>query len=85
MEVEDGLVVIQIRDFGQGVPEDELDNVRMKFYKGRNAKDRGSGIGLAVCDEIIRYHGGVMELENAEGGGLLVTLRLPRDEEAMVT
>ncbi|MEL4106272.1 HAMP domain-containing sensor histidine kinase [Oscillospiraceae bacterium WX1] len=70
-------VIICIRDFGPGVPADELDNVKMKFYKGSNAKDRGSGIGLAVCDEIIRFHGGTLTLENAEGGGLLVTVRLP--------
>jgi signal transduction histidine kinase len=49
----------------------------MKFYKGSNAKERGSGIGLAVCDEIIRFHGGQLILENAEGGGLLVTIKLP--------
>ncbi|MCL2402145.1 MAG: HAMP domain-containing histidine kinase [Oscillospiraceae bacterium] len=71
-------VRINIRDFGSGVPEDEIDNVKMKFYKGSNSKDRGSGIGLAVCDEIIKYHGGSMELENAEGGGFLVTIYLPQ-------
>jgi signal transduction histidine kinase len=49
----------------------------MKFYKGSNAKERGSGIGLAVCDEIVRFHGGELVLANADGGGLLVTIRLP--------
>lgn len=81
VDVEGAFVAIRIRDYGSGIPEDELDNVRMKFYKGSNAKERGSGIGLAVCDEIIKYHGGVMELENAEGGGLLVTIRLPIGDE----
>ncbi len=70
-------VSVNIRDFGPGIPEDELSNVKMKFYKGSNAKERGSGIGLAVCDEIIRFHGGEMILANAEGGGLLVTIKLP--------
>lgn len=74
---ENSFVCIKIRDFGPGVPEDELDHVKMKFYKGSNAKGRGSGIGLAVCDEIIKYHGGSIKLENAEGGGLLITIRLP--------
>ena len=68
---------ICIRDFGPGAPEDELDNIKMKFYKGSNSKERGSGIGLAVCDEIIKYHGGSIELENAEGGGFLATVILP--------
>ena len=71
------VVTVNIRDFGAGIPEDELTNVKMKFYKGSNAKERGSGIGLAVCDEIIRFHGGEMILSNAEGGGLLVTIMLP--------
>jgi len=68
---------IGIRDFGPGVPEDELDNVKMKFYKGSNSKERGSGIGLAVCEEIIKFHGGNMELVNAEGGGFFVVIKLP--------
>jgi len=77
IESDPSYVTIKIRDFGPGLPEDELENVKMKFYKGSNAKERGSGIGLAVCDEIIKYHGGTLKLSNAEGGGLLVTIRLP--------
>jgi len=70
-------VRIGIRDYGPGAPDDEIDIIRMKFYKGSNSKERGSGIGLAVCDEIIKYHGGSMELSNPEGGGFLVTIFLP--------
>ena len=69
-------VVVKIRDYGPGIPEDELPLVKKKFYKG-SSKARGSGIGLAVCDEIVSMHGGTLELENAEGGGTLVTVRLP--------
>jgi len=69
-------IVITIRDFGPGVAEDELENLKMKFYKGSNSKERGSGIGLAVCEEIIRYHGGSLELSNADDGGFLVTIIL---------
>ncbi|MDR1588714.1 MAG: HAMP domain-containing histidine kinase [Oscillospiraceae bacterium] len=74
---EGAFVVVRIRDYGPGIPEDELENVKMKFYKGSNSKERGSGIGLAVCDEIIRYHGGALELRNAEDGGLVVSVLLP--------
>jgi len=70
-------VKITIRDFGSGVDEDELENLKMKFYKGSNSKERGSGIGLAVCEEIIKYHGGSLELSNATSGGFLVTILLP--------
>jgi len=72
-------VRIVIRDFGPGVPLDEIENIRMKFYKGSNSKERGSGIGLAVCEEIIKFHGGSMELENAEDGGFLVSVLLPTE------
>ena len=67
--------VIRIRDYGHGIPEAELPFVKQKFYKG-SSKARGSGIGLAVCDEIIRLHGGEFTIANAEGGGAVVTIRL---------
>ena len=69
-------VVVCIRDFGPGIPEDEIPLVKKKFYKG-SSKARGSGIGLAVCDEIVEMHGGELILENAPEGGTLVTVRLP--------
>ena len=68
--------VIRIRDFGPGIPPAELPYVKQKFYKG-SSKARGSGIGLAVCDEIITRHGGTFEIGNADGGGALVTITLP--------
>ncbi|MCD7858863.1 MAG: HAMP domain-containing histidine kinase [Firmicutes bacterium] len=69
-------VTVQIRDFGPGIPEDELPLVKRKFYKG-SSKARGTGIGLAVCEEIVTMHSGELILENAPGGGTLVTIRLP--------
>lgn len=75
MDIDDIYVFIKIRDYGQSIPEDELDNVKMKFYKG-SSKERGSGIGLAVCEEIIGYHDGELILENANPG-LDVTIKLP--------
>ncbi len=68
--------VVRVRDYGPGVPEEELPFIKQKFYKG-TSKARGSGIGLAVCDEIINLHGGAFTISNAEGGGALVTIRLP--------
>ena len=72
--------VIRIRDFGPGIPAEELPFVKQKFYKG-SSKARGSGIGLAVCDEIIHLHNGTFDIGNAEGGGCIVTLRLPMRNE----
>ena len=73
---EKNCVVIRIRDYGPGIPEDEIPLVKKKFYKGSSSA-RGTGIGLAVCDEIVQMHDGVLTLENAEGGGTLVTVCLP--------
>ena len=72
----EGLIVVNIRDFGPGIPEDELEHVKMKFYKG-SSKERGSGIGLAVCEEIIRYHKGTLDIQNAPEGGVIVQVCLP--------
>ncbi len=73
-----GNIVIKVRDYGPGIPEAELPFVKQKFYKG-SSKARGSGIGLAVCDEIIRLHEGTFSIGNAEGGGCLVTITLPAE------
>lgn len=69
-------VIVTIRDFGPGIPEDELPLVKKKFYKGSSSV-RGTGIGLAVCDEIVEMHGGELILANAQGGGTEVTVKLP--------
>lgn len=76
---EDGCQVIRIRDWGPGIPEAELPFVKQKFYKG-SSKARGSGIGLAVCDEIVNLHGGVFTIANAVGGGTEVTVSLPTEK-----
>ena len=76
MHYEAGFVVVHIRDYGPGIPEDEIPLVKKKFYKG-SSKARGTGIGLAVCDEIVAMHGGELILSNAPEGGTLVTVTLP--------
>ncbi len=76
MHAEGEEVVVCIRDFGPGIPAEELPFVKNKFYKG-SSKVRGTGIGLSVCDDIIKMHGGSLTLQNATGGGTLVTVRLP--------
>ena len=71
-------IVITVRDYGPGIPEAELPFVKQKFYKG-SSKARGSGIGLAVCDEIISRHNGELNILNAEDelGGCVAEIRLP--------
>ena len=76
LNYENDMVVVRIRDYGPGIPEDELPLVTRKFYKG-SSKARGSGIGLSVCDEIVHLHSGNLKLENAPDGGTLVTVEIP--------
>jgi len=76
VRVEEAAARISIRDYGAGIPEEELPFVKNKFYKG-SSKARGSGIGLAVCDEIVERHGGSLTLSNAEEGGCVADIWLP--------
>ena len=76
LKAESDGVHITVRDYGHGIPEAELPHVKEKFYKG-SSKNRGNGIGLAVCDEIVTRHRGRLTIENAPDGGCLVTVVLP--------
>ncbi len=77
---EDGCVVIAISDTGVGIPAQDIDRVKEKFYKA-NKTVRGSGIGLAVADEIIKQHNGLLLVDSTEGMGTTVTVVLPIYEE----
>jgi signal transduction histidine kinase len=69
-------IKILISDTGCGIAKTDLPRVKNKFFKG-NSTRRGSGIGLAVADEIICLHGGTLELDSEEGKGTTVTIILP--------
>ena len=73
---EEGCVRIIIKDAGIGIPAADLDHVKEKFYKA-NKTVRGSGIGLAVADEIVKQHSGLLFVESSEGVGTTVTVVLP--------
>ena len=78
--VEGDDAIIRIRDYGPGVPEEELPFIKNKFYKG-SSKARGSGIGLAVCEEIVTRHEGRLDIGNAEDGGFVVEIHLPIERQ----
>ncbi len=73
---EDSCVQISISDTGVGIAERDIDRVKEKFYKA-NKQVRGSGIGLAVADEIIKQHNGLLLVNSTEGVGTTVTIVLP--------
>ena len=76
----DKKVVITIADNGCGIPAQHLPKVKQKFYKA-NQTVRGSGIGLAVADEIVKLHKGTLDIDSTEGVGTTVTIKIPVIEE----
>lgn len=77
-------IVIIIADNGCGIPAEHLSKVKQKFYKA-NQTVRGSGIGLAVADEIIRLHKGSLDIDSTEGVGTTVTITIPAITEETQT
>ncbi len=73
---EPDIIKIVITDSGCGIPADDLPKVKEKFYKA-NQTVGGSGIGLAVADEIMNLHNGSLDIESGEGVGTTVTLTFP--------
>lgn len=69
-------IEIDVSDTGCGISEQDLPKVKTKFFKANHTR-RGSGIGLAVADEIIAMHGGKLEIFSRQGKGTTVTITLP--------
>ncbi len=69
-------MVISISDRGAGISKDDLPRVKEKFFKANTSK-RGSGIGLAIADEIMIAHSGKLDIESKEGVGTTVYIILP--------
>ena len=75
-EEDGGFIRVVIADDGCGIPAEHLPNVKKKFYKA-NQTVRGSGIGLALADEIMTLHSGSLEIDSHENVGTAVTIRIP--------
>ncbi len=80
VSVENGRIIIRVRDRGPGIPREDRELVFERFYRVRERSGRaeGSGLGLAIVREIVSASGGTVELaDNADGIGLVVTVSLP--------
>ncbi len=73
---ENGDICILVSDTGIGISKEDLPKVKTKFFKANHTR-RGSGIGLAVADEIITRHGGTLTINSEEGVGTTVLITLP--------
>ncbi|MGI9952267.1 HAMP domain-containing sensor histidine kinase [Moorellaceae bacterium AZ2] len=71
-------LALKVCDTGVGIDPQELPLVTtQRFYRGRQAPSSGSGLGLALCEEIIGLHGGRFEIASQPGQGTTVTVLLP--------
>ena len=75
-------VKIEIRDYGQGVAENELTQLFKPFYRHPTTKSAGYGLGLAIAKKAIKLHHGSIKIANHPEGGLLVEVCLPKDDAA---
>lgn len=72
--------IISVRDHGNGVPDESLNDIFLPFYRVGDARDRfsgGSGLGLSITERAVRLHGGSVRAVNCKDGGLLIELQLP--------
>jgi signal transduction histidine kinase len=74
---------IYVEDTGCGIATEDLPRIREKFYKS-NISVRGSGIGLAVCDEMMKLHDGKIDIKSELDKGTLVILSLPIDKVELI-
>lgn len=73
---QDGFINITVEDTGCGISDEDLPKITTKFYKA-NLTRRGSGIGLAVVNEIINLHDGKLIINSEQSVGTVVTIKLP--------
>ncbi len=74
---------ITVADRGIGIPSDDLKRVFKKFYRvGRAEEATGTGLGLAICKGIIEAHGGTIRAAHRPGGGTIVSVMLPLDNQS---
>ncbi|MDU2582171.1 MAG: HAMP domain-containing sensor histidine kinase [Anaerococcus hydrogenalis] len=74
---DDDNVVIEIKDDGEGIKEDEIPFVSSKFFKGSSSKSQ-TGLGLSICEEIVKAHDGKLIIKSKYTEGTSVTVVLPR-------
>ncbi len=76
----EGYVIIEISDTGWGIPEKDLPYIGERFFRGRHSSTtKGTGLGFSLCKEIIKLHGGKINIKSKLGKGTTVTILLPRE------
>ena len=77
-EIQEETYVLSLRDDGEGIPQEDLDKIKEAFYmvdKSRARKEGGAGIGMALCDKIVKMHKATWNIESTLSEGTLVQLQ----------
>lgn len=74
-------VVIQVLDRGWGMDDEDRKHAFEKFFRGKNARGEGSGLGLSICEGVVSAHSGRCWLKSRDGGGSVAGFHLPRATE----
>ncbi|MFE8702058.1 sensor histidine kinase [Cytobacillus sp. FJAT-54145] len=72
--------ILMVKDTGIGIPEEDLEKIKHRFYrvnKARTRLDGGTGLGLAITDKIVHLHGGKLLIDSIQGKGTTVEITLP--------
>ncbi len=77
IQTDQNALVVNVMDKGPGVAEEELDQIFEKFYRSKNSRAGGLGLGLSITKRFIQAHGGEIKVRNREEGGACFTFRLP--------
>ena len=80
---QDESAIFEVIDTGYGISKEDLPHVFEKFYRSGNEQitaQMGSGLGLAITAEIVRLHGGHIDIQSELGVGTHVTIRIPKEE-----
>ena len=72
-----GRIVFAVIDHGPGIPTDEIPRLTERFYRIAGVTESGSGLGLALVDEIATWHGGCIDIESETGAGSTFSVELP--------
>lgn len=81
---EGNLAIITIQDHGIGIPKEDLPHIAERFYrvnKARSRSDGGSGLGLSIVDQLVKYHKGNWQINSELGKGTIVKIQIPLIEE----
>ena len=80
-----GHVELRVRDHGNGLSPDALEHIFDRFWRVEHGRERGragAGLGLAIVADVVRAHGGTVRAANADGGGALFVVELPKAQAA---